>query len=478
MSKPKQIMSEKVRRALSPALFRFYEKCMSQGHHCISAERAEVSADAFRAFFGLVCPMGTADTRTLLERIEYREVYLQPGLERQKHIRGHWSIQHNEVLILIDAARPDPSKIKTLLHEIAEMLLEISYSSNPETQPLDDQKREDWANKFAAFVKMPRDMFLSAYQEHGLDLPALSDIFAETLAGVSRHIRDLCMPEIPFYFGRVSLEHRPEIHCSDLVPYLEQNHGVCVYVADAAKSRVVDWRRRRGGALPVYNVGKKKQYRILHPRLRLYTLSDAPAEEPPMLISRLRAAAGGRGSSQLSLFDQDLAVMIFPICKKRRLNGFFIVGVHHSQICLFDQLRTRMCIRRQDDMDWVFSWEKEEYTRVADEMDDYSDQLDLTEYWEDDDLSEEEQARRKRIHWLVSDSVEALYNWEQVNARRSITGGHWLYKLLLWCNVPAAGTGSIRGSGNMADHQNNVYVAVLEVKLQLKPVRLLGLFVR
>ena len=92
--------------------------------------------------------------------------------------------------------------------------------------------------------------------------------------------------------------------------------------------------------------------------------------------------------------------MIFPI-GKRRLNGFFVVGVHHRDIGLFDQVRNRICAIRQADIDWPFSWEKEEYKRVPDEMDEYSEQPDLTQFWEDNDLTEEEQGKQKRSRWLV-----------------------------------------------------------------------------
>ena len=401
MTRTIQKQTDRTQQAISSELFRFYDYLSSQGCISLSVHKAEEAAGYFSRFFGIVCPMGTSDTRTLLERMKYCNVYLQPGLERRNHARGFWGVEKNQILILLDAARPDPSKIKTLLHEIAEMMLEICYGRNPNVVRLDDKKREDWANKFAAFVKMPRDLFMAAFQKYGVDLESLCDEFAETFAGVSRHIRDLCLPDRPFYFGRVSLENNPERHCSDLVPHLEKSGGICVYVADAAKSRVVDWKRHSGGALPVYNVGKMRQFRIMHPRLRLYTLSDNPSEEPPMLIPRLRASAGGADSSQLDLFDQDLAMMIFPMGKGRRLSGFFVVGVHHSDIGLFNQVRDRICASRQADMDWLFSWEKEEYTRVPDEMDEDSEQPDLTPFWEDNDLSEEEQAKQNRSRWLV-----------------------------------------------------------------------------
>ena len=197
---PKRRLTDKQRHALSPELFSFYDDLVAKDLATLSAIPAEVAADAFREFFCIVCPMGTGDTRTLLEKMQYRDIFLKKGLEREKHVRGHWSIQNNQVLILIDSARPDPSKIKTLLHEIGEMLLEISYDNNPDAERLSDKKREEWANKFAAFVKMPRHLFIPAYLNHHVDLEVLSDIFAETLGGVSRHIRDLCLSEKPFYF--------------------------------------------------------------------------------------------------------------------------------------------------------------------------------------------------------------------------------------------------------------------------------------
>ena len=397
----KHELSEKARQALSAELFRFHKYMMDQGHALLSLSSAEEVADCFREFFGIFCPMGTADTRTLLERMEYRNVYLQPGMERRSHNRGFWGLNGtdgNQVLILLDAARPDPSKIKTLLHEIAEMLLAISYDSNPAEVPLDDENRERWANKMAAFVKMPRTLFLNAVERYGIDLELLSDEFAETLAGVSRHLRDLYFTDKPFYFGRVSLEHDPERHCSDLMPSLKKSGGICVYVADAVKSSTIDWRKRSGGALPIYNVGKMRQFRVMNPRLEFYSSSETPSEERPMLISRLRASVGS-GGSQLDLFDQDLAVMIFPMGKKR-LNGFFIVAVHHKDIHLFDHVRARTHETKADDVDWLFSWEKEEYKRVPDEMEDYSDQ-EAFELWGDGDPDDPEHIKRQRSRWLV-----------------------------------------------------------------------------
>lgn len=245
-------MTASVRQALSPALFAFFDCLKTAGYEAPSKVKSEVIADLFRQFFGIPCPMLTHDASSLLQRFRYSDVFLQPGLERHKHVRGFWGVHDNKVLILLDAARPDPSKIKSLLHEIAEMLLKIDYDSNKQACELSDKDREKWANSFAAMVKMPREVFLPAVEMYGIDLPLLSEIFCETLAGISRHIRDLYMPDRPFYFGRVSLEHDPERKCSDLIPCLEQSGGVCVYVADAAKTNSVSTHRRHGGALPTW----------------------------------------------------------------------------------------------------------------------------------------------------------------------------------------------------------------------------------
>lgn len=363
-------MSEAVRQAISPALFEFLDVLQTKGFNAPSDELPEAIADEFVRFFGLSFPVSQYDVSSLLYRMNYDDVFLQPGLEKQHRIRGFWDINNkNKVQILLDASRPDPSKIKSLHHETSEQFLLAGYDKYRKRAVLADRDRENWANRFAAMVKMPPERFLAEFNRHGLNLALLAnDIFYDTLAGVARQVRDLCLSERPFYFCRVSLEHDPQRKCPDLLPCLEQSGGVCVYVADAVKTKLVHVRRIRGGGLPFYNAANKSQFRVMHPKLHMYADSEGnPVDEmPPVYIPRLRGASGFEGSYEDLFGNQDLAVLIFPI-GKRKLTGFYLVAVHPDDANLFDSLRENKPVIRSEEVDWIFSWVKEEYDRVPDD---------------------------------------------------------------------------------------------------------------
>lgn len=395
-------MSESVRQAISPALFAFLENLRIKGFDAPSDELPEAVADEFVDFFGLSFPVSQYDVSSLLCQMQYDDVFLLPGMEKRHRVRGYWDVSRNKKMtILLDASRPDPSKIKSLHHETSEQFLLVGYDKYKTKTILSDRDRENWANRFAAMVKMPPDKFKSEFVSHGLNLELLANsIFSDTLAGVARQIRDLCLKDRPFYFCRVSLEHDPEHNCSDLLPCLGESEGLCVYVADSVKTKMVHTRRTRGGGLPFYNAATKSQFRVMHPKLRLYENSDGGCVDkmPPMYIPRLRGASGFEGFYEDLFGSQDLAVLIFPI-GKRKLKGFYLVAVHPDDASLFDELRETTPVIRGEDMDWIFSWVKEEYERVP------------------DDELEEELADQKRLelrHDEDKDWVKRRIRWPRV----------------------------------------------------------------
>lgn len=355
-------MHDSVRQALSKELFAFvrslklddiYINVDSPQQIIMTAEKV---ASHFTNFFSLPCPMVTCHASSLIQQVQINEVYLQPGLEKFLHIRGQWiterDIEHDKliVIILIEEARPDPSKIKTLLHELIEQVLYIYYDGPP---PFADNLREKWADQFAAFVKMPREKFSRSVLRLGLDHVAIADEFQETFSGVSRHIRNLIMKDRPYYFSRVRVEGKPQIRCphQGIEAKILETGGICVKVEDAVRTGPVKG-RLKNGSLPLYNVALTDQYRVMNPELIPYLESKQPIYIPCMF------GASGYGGPSIDLFeDQQLSVLLYPYPNgNQKARGFYMVAVHPQDGCLLEAQRQNILAACRPDIDWIFDW--------------------------------------------------------------------------------------------------------------------------
>jgi hypothetical protein len=92
--------------------------------------------------------------------------------------------------ILVDANRPAGSRTKTALHEVIEAVWQTYMEILG--KKINVKERELWCNRFAAMVKMPPDVFAPKAIQCGMDVRILADAFDDTLAGVSRQLRDVC----------------------------------------------------------------------------------------------------------------------------------------------------------------------------------------------------------------------------------------------------------------------------------------------
>ncbi len=366
-------MYEPLRTALSKELFAFVNYLRREGF--VPQPGSErVMAEAFTRFFHVPCPMLTTHASGLLEQVDYNEVYLQPGLEKYLHTRGQWRVEpvpgmdHQLiVVILIEEARPDPSKIRSLLHELVEQIAYIYYDGHPEIA-FTDAEREEWANRFAAYVKMPKLNFLPCVNELGLDHPKIASVFDETLAAVSRHFRDLVMKSRPYYFGRVRVEPHPERYCPNqgIEEALRKTGGFCVKVVDAVKTDAVKGRLKRG-ALPLYNVGIQDEYRVVNPEIEGYLET-----KKPIYIPSLYGATGHGGPARDLFEEQRLSVMIYPtpypaMPNSRKAKGFFIVAVHPRDACLLEKQQLDAVPAWRPDIDWVFDWAVARFRRDPDD---------------------------------------------------------------------------------------------------------------
>lgn len=183
-------MNPDVKSAFSPALIDFCRRLGLTGIHPCSADAMEVAAH-FRAVFQLSLPIEFWDVGILISKLAYQSIQLSPTLEQESGVRGAWFANDTVVKIIIDASRPAASQIKTLFHELAEQILEISHSLDPSVSKPKEEAQERWANRFAAMCKMPPNIFRQDAVKYGLDLRELAALYKDTIAGVSRQVRDL-----------------------------------------------------------------------------------------------------------------------------------------------------------------------------------------------------------------------------------------------------------------------------------------------
>ncbi|MBC7526995.1 MAG: ImmA/IrrE family metallo-endopeptidase [Chthonomonadaceae bacterium] len=177
----------------APELLSEFVKFYEEENSILCNVPPEEFARCFRIHFEIPFPMGMPDASIMVQNMEDIKFYIQPGLENKLNIRGFWISKGSSHIILVDAERPDPSKIKTVIHELSEQILTISHNLHPEILKRSDKSREQFVNAVAAHVKMPSEKFRKQIECFGLDVEQLTQANNDTLAGVARHIRDLVM---------------------------------------------------------------------------------------------------------------------------------------------------------------------------------------------------------------------------------------------------------------------------------------------
>jgi hypothetical protein len=340
---------ESLQLAFSPALTDFTKRLLEL---CVrpSSDSPETLAHHFVQAFRLPCPIEFKHMGVLLYRLAYRDVVFHPGLEEELDVRGLWMLYGDVVCIMIDPDRPPASQIKTLLHELCEQILEISYSLDPSLPVLSGRDREHFASRFAAMCKMPPDIFARDAEETGLDLRELAELYKDTIAGVSRQIRDLVAVDKVFYTCRFEVVHKPEKECAPLLQLIEKSDGLPVRIADVVRTRRVRTRRRRGGALPAYNLPSNDHFRIMHHALHKYVNTMKPFYIPRLV----GGAAGDGGWSDLYRLN-DLAIVVRPYGYKRT-EGFFLLAIHPDDVPGIQSQLDRISAEERTDIEWLFSW--------------------------------------------------------------------------------------------------------------------------
>lgn len=310
---------------------------------------AEAVAGCFGLCFNLPTPMSKSDASQFISKLGRDvEVYLQPGLERITQVRGCWFIYGNRICIYIDPARPDASQVKTLIHEVMEPLLAISYALHPYIRQKTVHEREKFANAVAANVKMPPKDFMQKTAHSGLDLEGLALHYDETLAGVARHCRDLFMQGRVFYWCRCEIVYAPHRVCRDYMKLVKGIGGPYIRVVDAVHT--INVRRSRWGAFPKYNLPSFDHYRVMNPVMHEY-IEDNRAVFFPAIV-------GGASdeSVMFDLFDMNnLSALVVPY-PKGRTKGFWMIAIEPIDRRLLDMPIERHNPEIRRDVEWLFSW--------------------------------------------------------------------------------------------------------------------------
>ncbi|GDX40695.1 hypothetical protein LBMAG21_09870 [Armatimonadota bacterium] len=327
------------------------------GNSILCSSTPEALAGCLAHGFCLPAPLGMGEASAFISRLEGMAVYLQPGLENALQIRGCWVVNCDENLVFIEPNRPYASKIKTVLHEVTEILLEISYSLHPNIRRKSERERERFANKVAAFVKMPSKRFKEQVKRLGLDTELLTQENDDTLAGAARHIRDLIMQNRVFYWCRFEVVYSPHRTCPQLKEVVDSVDGHCVLTIDVA--RTMTEQRRKGGALPNYNIPCIDQYRVLNSVMNRYIKEKRSVFFPSVV-------GGGNDECGYSdLFDMNrLSVLLVPY-GERRTKGFWMIAVQPEDRYLLDPILERIQPEICGELDWLFNWKYHLKKRVT-----------------------------------------------------------------------------------------------------------------
>lgn len=360
--------SGKPLKAACPILYAFCEHLLGYAIKPPLAKPETVAAH-FRHFIEVSHPFDMRQANAMIQVLGLSNVVLfHPRLKEltgNNRARGTWYVGGNDFAIYIRPikkrsnglpARPTGSIIHTLLHEIGEIILEISYAQIGSHIRLPLKRREWWANRFAGMCMMPPERFTGDAERFGLDLRQISHEYETSLASTSRQIRDAFLKGGFYYFCRCDIVADPMAECDDLpekqreelLALVEKTDGYVVRVRDVVRNTVDPYRARRGD-LPMYNLPGSRVYRVMSGALR-----DCAESGQPIFIDDI---AGGASFENVyhDLFGfQDMSLLIIPYGYKRT-HGFFLQAVDRETA---HHLRTQAAILGTEakyGVSWLFS---------------------------------------------------------------------------------------------------------------------------
>ncbi len=315
----------------------------------------QVVAQRFRCAFNLRCPLHLDEARDLLLGLGNVTITTVPLMEQHQNRRGAWTFTPTGILIYVNDERPPASRVKTLFHELYEILVAVTAALNPHVYRLDKkehrQEQERNANKFAAHIKMPLEEFVPTVDAIGYDLEGLTHSFSDTIAGVARQLRDYIAADGPFYAARCHFERAPDRRCPKLSGTLNASGGVAVRIEDIIRTSWISRRRAawKQGALPIYNVPSHYEWRVMPREVR-----RAVDDEHCLFLSGINGGSSYEHHWN-NLFDTyDLSVLVKPF-RTRQERGVFVVAVHPSHVCRLKKQLQRPGVVERDDVYWLFS---------------------------------------------------------------------------------------------------------------------------
>lgn len=324
-----------------------FATAFAAAHGPVHLSEPELTAREFRAWFDLPHPFTIDAASALLLRLAYRDVRLKPYFEHTCDLRGHWQAYAGAMTILVDANRPVASRLRTVLHEIIEPLWVASIAEHHDSICVAD--REHWCNRFAVMVKMPPEIFGPAAWACGLDVRHLAAEFGETLAAVTRHLRDTEFAREFFYYCRFELKFGQPKEASDrFVRALQKSRGLCVRTVDVVKTAglhvMTDGRTSRPG----YNLAGQDEYRIMHPALKKYIVS-----ERPLLLPKF-TCEWGPDYARGELFDSRQFAAVLQSYGYRAKPAFFMLVLPADRAEAFEPLIQSTNARICPEIDWLF----------------------------------------------------------------------------------------------------------------------------
>ncbi len=330
-----------------------FVKSYEAGGAILCLTSPEELACCFRSWYHVPCPMDIENMGNMFRGSKDIQVYYMPEMEKELNIRGCWFKHLENHIVLIDPDRPQASRIKTYIHEVTEQLLDISYNFHPMLPRRSEKERERYANSVAACVKMPPDTFRKQVRRVGLDIESLAEENKETLAGVTRHLRDLIMEGRHFYYCRFDIVRSPRKNCPELADLAEQLGGKCILVQDVVRTSAINIKRTKT-AFPSHNLPAFDHYRILNPALNAF-ITRSPDKAPVFF-------AGMEGCSsdlfqQPDLFgDTQICVLLKPY-GKIETKGFWMLAIHPKDRSFLDAALEKMQPEFRGELDWLFSWD-------------------------------------------------------------------------------------------------------------------------
>lgn len=317
----------------------------------LCAASALTIAELWRGLFGLPLPLGMNEASAFVQDLKGIQVLLQPRLEVSMRfsVRGIWVEFNGRCFVLIDAERPNPSRIRTLIHELSEKLLHISHLLHPDIPERTSKAREQWATEVAVYVKMPPEKFCAQVAQVNLDIEVLKDENDETLGCVARHLKNWIMSTNVYYWCRFDLAPYGLKKDAGLARVAASLGGACIRVVDVVRSPLVDISRRQVGGLPDYNLPAFYHYRILNPAMNKFIMANKP-----VLFEELVGGASDEYFFRDLFGEYNLCVLLVPY-GRRQTKGFWMIAVHPRDRFRLSHALDRIQPEERGSIEWMFS---------------------------------------------------------------------------------------------------------------------------